>query len=74
MTDRAEVEDERALRRELEALAKKRKTLGSLKRQGNGAAANRAGIGRGSVFARLGREVTRKGRQVSQQKGENSGE
>ncbi|CAI5706772.1 hypothetical protein KXD40_006124 [Peronospora effusa] len=68
-----EAEDERALRRELEALAKKRKTLDSTKRQGNGAA-NRAGIGRGSVFARLGGEVTRKGRQGLHQKEKNTRE
>ncbi|CAI5726659.1 unnamed protein product [Peronospora farinosa] len=68
-----EAEDERALRRELEALAKKRKTLDSTKRQENGAA-NRAGIGRGSVFARLGGEVTRKGRQSLHQKEKNTRE
>ncbi|CAH0474592.1 unnamed protein product [Peronospora belbahrii] len=63
MVNQAESADERALRRELQALAKKRETINSTKRRGSGEASRKA-IGRGSVFARLGGEPTRTGRQV----------
>ncbi|KAG6613838.1 SAP domain [Phytophthora cinnamomi] len=60
MADRAESADERALRRELQELAKKRETLDNSKRRGSGTATTGA-AGRRSVFARLGGEPTRAG-------------
>ncbi|POM72310.1 Hypothetical protein PHPALM_10992, partial [Phytophthora palmivora] len=72
MADRTST-DERALRRELQELAKKREALDNSKRRGSGATAGNAG--RRSVFARLGGEPTRSGdagRQVVQLKENNA--
>ncbi|KAE9045701.1 hypothetical protein PR003_g10266 [Phytophthora rubi] len=60
MADRVESADERALRRELQELSKKREALDNSKRRGSGAAAGGV-AGRRSVFARLGGEPARAG-------------
>ncbi|KAL3663213.1 hypothetical protein V7S43_011623 [Phytophthora oleae] len=69
MAERAESADERALRRELQELGKKREALNNSNRRGSAKATGSA-AGRRSVFARLGGETPR-GRQVVQLK-ENS--
>ncbi|KAG1685588.1 hypothetical protein DVH05_027989 [Phytophthora capsici] len=69
MAERAESADERALRRELQELGKKREALNNSNRRGSAKAKGDA-AGRRSVFDRLGGEATR-GRQVVQLK-ENS--
>ncbi|KUF76054.1 hypothetical protein AM587_10011374 [Phytophthora nicotianae] len=60
MADRAESADERALRRELQELAKKREVLDSSKRRGSGTS-SKSVAGRRNVLARLGGEPTRAG-------------
>ncbi|KAG3119180.1 hypothetical protein PI124_g3863 [Phytophthora idaei] len=60
MADGAESADERALRRELQELAKKREVLDSSKRRGSGTPTGGV-AGRRSVLARLGGETTRAG-------------
>ncbi|CAI5736558.1 unnamed protein product [Hyaloperonospora brassicae] len=65
MVDQVESADERALRRELLALAKKREALINSKRQGGKAkTTGRGAAARGSVFARLGEKTTRGARQA----------
>uniref|UniRef100_A0AAV1TUI5 SAP domain-containing protein n=1 Tax=Peronospora matthiolae TaxID=2874970 RepID=A0AAV1TUI5_9STRA len=65
MADRVESADERALRRELQALAKQREALINSKRQGGKTrGAGRGASPRGSVFARLGGKITRGARQA----------